>query len=307
MDYYAILGVHPTAEDVVIRAAFKALAQRYHPDRFTGSQDEAHRRMSELTKAYEVLADPGRRSKYDRRRLTYTQSVANYFNAGPPDSPLIFDPRIRRSAAAMRRRSRVALAALMTAVIVLSVFNVVQYSAQLKEWIGVGAPSASTVDAHAHAAADARTAAAATSVAGIRNLPITPPNPPAATPAPAPVAVESAPADATAIRGPAADETTATRTGPATAAPARAKETAEARTPPLVPAAGRIEPAVAAASAPLPPPQDARPTAPRAAAGPTSAPTPPPTATPPAVAPAPCTDSVAALGLCSPQTTARNP
>ena len=27
-DYYAILGVLPTAEDVVIRAAYKALAQR---------------------------------------------------------------------------------------------------------------------------------------------------------------------------------------------------------------------------------------------------------------------------------------
>jgi len=28
-DYYAVLGVHPSAEDIVIRAAFKALAQRY--------------------------------------------------------------------------------------------------------------------------------------------------------------------------------------------------------------------------------------------------------------------------------------
>ena len=51
-------GVHPSAEDVVIRAAYKALAQRYHPDRFAGSKDEAHRRMSELSIAYEVLADP---------------------------------------------------------------------------------------------------------------------------------------------------------------------------------------------------------------------------------------------------------
>ena len=55
MDYYAVLGVHPSAEDIVIRAAYKALAQRYHPDRFAGSKDEAHRRMSDLAKAYEVL------------------------------------------------------------------------------------------------------------------------------------------------------------------------------------------------------------------------------------------------------------
>tara|TARA_Y100000746_G_scaffold192746_1_gene173366 strand:+ start:30 stop:152 length:123 start_codon:yes stop_codon:yes gene_type:complete len=32
-NYYAALGVLPTAKDAVIRAAYKALAQRDHPDR----------------------------------------------------------------------------------------------------------------------------------------------------------------------------------------------------------------------------------------------------------------------------------
>lgn len=36
-DYYATLGVTPQAEDVVIKAAYRALAQRYHPDRFASS------------------------------------------------------------------------------------------------------------------------------------------------------------------------------------------------------------------------------------------------------------------------------
>ena len=31
-DYYAILGVHPTAEIAVIEAAYKALAKKYHMD-----------------------------------------------------------------------------------------------------------------------------------------------------------------------------------------------------------------------------------------------------------------------------------
>ena len=35
-DYYLILGVLPDAQDVVIKAAYKALVQRYHPDRFQG-------------------------------------------------------------------------------------------------------------------------------------------------------------------------------------------------------------------------------------------------------------------------------
>ena len=144
MDYYAILGVHPTAEDIVIRAAYKALAQRYHPDRFAGSQDEAHRRMSELTKAYDVLADPVRRQKYDRRRLTYTQSVATYFNGSAKFPPPVLDPRELRSAAATRKRSRIALSALMIAVVVLSAFNLVQYSGQIKDWLSASLPASST-------------------------------------------------------------------------------------------------------------------------------------------------------------------
>ena len=79
LDFYAILGVHPNAEDIVIRAAFKALAQRYHPDRFNGAKDEAHRRMADLTNAYETLADPARRRKFDRRRGLASRQAWFYF------------------------------------------------------------------------------------------------------------------------------------------------------------------------------------------------------------------------------------
>ena len=79
LDFYAILGVHPNAEDIVIRAAFKALAQRYHPDRFGGSKEDAHRKMADLTNAYETLADPLRRRKYDRRRRPTGRSTTFYF------------------------------------------------------------------------------------------------------------------------------------------------------------------------------------------------------------------------------------
>ena len=67
-DYYATLGVVPSAEDVVIRAAWKALAQRYHPDRFTENVAEANARMAEINEAYNVLADPVRRQAYDKSR-----------------------------------------------------------------------------------------------------------------------------------------------------------------------------------------------------------------------------------------------
>lgn len=51
-DYYAVLGVLPSAEEVVIRAAYKALAQRYHPDRHQGHEAESSRKMADLNEAY---------------------------------------------------------------------------------------------------------------------------------------------------------------------------------------------------------------------------------------------------------------
>ena len=73
-DYYATLGVTRQAEDVVIRAAYKALAQRYHPDRFSGSKDEANRRMADINEAYAILSDPKRKQQYDGE---YDSSVSS--------------------------------------------------------------------------------------------------------------------------------------------------------------------------------------------------------------------------------------
>ncbi len=67
-DYYRILGILDDAEDVVVRAAYKALAQRYHPDKSTGDGDEANRRMKEINEAYGVLSDPVKRKQYDATR-----------------------------------------------------------------------------------------------------------------------------------------------------------------------------------------------------------------------------------------------
>jgi DnaJ-class molecular chaperone len=65
-DLYAVLGVQPDAEDIVIIAAYRALAQRYHPDRWAGDSTEAHRRMSQINAAYEILGNKSRRAEYDR-------------------------------------------------------------------------------------------------------------------------------------------------------------------------------------------------------------------------------------------------
>lgn len=67
-DYYAILGVLPSAEDIVVRAAYKALAQRHHPDKWAGENAEAERRMQEINQAYAILSDAAQRNAYDAQR-----------------------------------------------------------------------------------------------------------------------------------------------------------------------------------------------------------------------------------------------
>ena len=76
MTYYSILGVTPDAEDIVIKAAYRALAQRYHPDKWQGDPSEAQRRMAAINEAYEVLRDSVKRSEYDQGQY----NTSDYFD-----------------------------------------------------------------------------------------------------------------------------------------------------------------------------------------------------------------------------------
>jgi len=71
-DYYALLGVPPTASDDEIHRAFRRLAKLWHPDRFTAAppalRARAERRMRAVISARDVLADPIRRHEFDARR-----------------------------------------------------------------------------------------------------------------------------------------------------------------------------------------------------------------------------------------------
>lgn len=62
--YYGRLKVAPDAPPEVIRAAYKALVQKYHPDRHSGSVRHEIV-LTALNKAQEVLLDPARRAAHD--------------------------------------------------------------------------------------------------------------------------------------------------------------------------------------------------------------------------------------------------
>jgi DnaJ-class molecular chaperone len=63
-DYYATLGVTKTATDKELKAAFRKLARKFHPDVNPGDKS-AEARFKEINEAYEVLGDPETRKKYD--------------------------------------------------------------------------------------------------------------------------------------------------------------------------------------------------------------------------------------------------
>ncbi len=65
-DYYGLLGVPADASTATIKAAFKRLALRFHPDVYHG--EDAQERMRHLLLAYRTLSDPVERAAYDARR-----------------------------------------------------------------------------------------------------------------------------------------------------------------------------------------------------------------------------------------------
>ena len=64
-DYYEVLGVSKTASEAEIKAAYKKLAIKYHPDRNPGDK-EAEEKFKEAAEAYDVLHDPEKRQRYDQ-------------------------------------------------------------------------------------------------------------------------------------------------------------------------------------------------------------------------------------------------
>lgn len=68
-DYYARLGVQPSASAEEIRAAYRENARDTHPDH-NPEDPEAAERFQAIKEAYQVLSDPKRREEYDRRRAS---------------------------------------------------------------------------------------------------------------------------------------------------------------------------------------------------------------------------------------------
>jgi DnaJ-class molecular chaperone len=64
-DPYRVLNVSRRAGPAAIKAAYRELAKRLHPDRNPGDPG-AEQRFKQITQAYELLRDPAKRAQFDR-------------------------------------------------------------------------------------------------------------------------------------------------------------------------------------------------------------------------------------------------
>ena len=64
-DYYEVLGVDRRADEGELKKAYRQLALQYHPDR-NPDDDASEERFKEVSEAYAVLSDAGKRQRYDQ-------------------------------------------------------------------------------------------------------------------------------------------------------------------------------------------------------------------------------------------------
>ena len=83
-DPYQILGLQRTATDAEIRASYRKLAKRHHPDLNPG-KPEAAERFKQINAANDLLSDPDRRARYDRGEIDAAG------NEKPPERPFYRD------------------------------------------------------------------------------------------------------------------------------------------------------------------------------------------------------------------------
>lgn len=65
-DYYDILGIKPDADAKAVKAAYRRLARKYHPD--VSKEPNAERQFKDVAEAYEVLGEATKRAEYDQLR-----------------------------------------------------------------------------------------------------------------------------------------------------------------------------------------------------------------------------------------------
>jgi curved DNA-binding protein CbpA len=126
-DHYLILGVPRTADPAVIRAAYVALAKRYHPDVAIGDAELAAANFRLIKEAYETLSDPERRTIYDQKAQQAETMLARVVIPVETGPPTRLRTGLEHFAALFHGGRRTGLAVVAGAIVLVSGFLATRY------------------------------------------------------------------------------------------------------------------------------------------------------------------------------------
>lgn len=86
--HYDNLKVPRNATDKLIKASYKALMQKYHPDKYAGSPQEALRITKILNRSYHVLINPAKRAKHDQWIDTFEARTGSKYQQASTEKPM---------------------------------------------------------------------------------------------------------------------------------------------------------------------------------------------------------------------------
>ena len=130
-DFYKILGVSPSANADAIKAAYRELVKKHHPDLFHASAEktQATDKLQQINEAYAILGDGERRREYDERRVreaaaVRTASIRTASTPRPrrPRRPQT-EPKKRRSYSVYAKLAGSILAVIIVAFLVSAVWD----------------------------------------------------------------------------------------------------------------------------------------------------------------------------------------
>jgi len=74
VNYFEILNISINAEPEIIKAAYKALVKKYHPDNYCGTKDDSDKKIKLINEAYSVLSDDFLRKQHIEQLRVTTSS-----------------------------------------------------------------------------------------------------------------------------------------------------------------------------------------------------------------------------------------
>lgn len=87
VNYFEILNISINAEPEIIKASYKALAKKYHPDNYKGTREDADKKMVMINEAYRILSDETLKKQHIEQIKAFGSSEKTFSNSSNNQSP----------------------------------------------------------------------------------------------------------------------------------------------------------------------------------------------------------------------------